>query len=80
VRWSDWTRLKEPAAKQAYLWQAMLGASQGGPAGAEAAVGVRRRGAEGSGVGGIGVGVKAGEDPLRVAARWWRIMLDGGGR
>lgn len=79
--WSDWVRLKTPAQKQQHLWRTLLDAAQAGLAGADA---LRLGGSSGGGRSSSGAsgGVQrlaVQEGVKRVAARWWRRLLNGGG-
>lgn len=70
VRWSDWARLRDAAAKQQHLWDALLAAPQapGSFTSVEAALRAQSTVAPASAGG-----------ARRAAARWWRMILDGGG-
>ena len=86
VRWADWERLPDDAAKQAFLWQALLDGVAGvaatlggGGVGAAAAAAVTRAPA---------AAAPAAESPGAAAAaagpsaavRLWRRILTGGGQ
>jgi hypothetical protein len=71
LRWSDWARLPDAAAKQAFLWDALRGTLRG-DGGAEAAGWPRRAAAEAA-------AAAAAPKAANPASRWWRAFLDGGG-
>jgi hypothetical protein len=72
LRWSDWARLRDPAAKQTYLWDALQGTLRGD--GTDATAWRQRAGSELA----AGAGAERAAAP-GAAARWWRTFLDGGG-